>query len=356
MSTTVALLIGTRKGLFIARSNEARATWDLEGPLCDGWPINHAVYDAETGVIFAAGGNPWYGAAVWRSPDFGKTWTHSSEGLGFPEGEDPLTNLWSLRVAPGVIYAGVEPAALFRSTDGGQVWEELPALRTHGTREQWYPGNAGLILHTIAVNPQAPEQIWIGISAAGVFFSPDGGQTWSPRNAGVRSPGPVEFAEVGQCVHHFELDAGSPERILQQNHMGMYASVDGGLTWHETPGLPSTFGFASAAHPRKPGTHFLAPLNGDIGGRYMPGAAAAIWRTTDLGQSWTALREGLPQRGAYFGVLRQAMATDSLDPAGVYFGTGTGHLFVSSTEGDAWSEVASYMPAITSIETAVLEG
>lgn len=355
----VVILVGTKKGAFLLESDAARKTWVLKGPYCATWPIQHVIADAMSGAIYAAGGNPWFGPAVWKSADLGETWSHSSEGLAYAEGEEPVKAAWSLAVAPDGLYAGVEPAGLFRSTDGGVTWAHVSGLRAHPTCEHWNPGGAGLILHSIVSHPDDAQKVWVGISAAGVFHTADGGASWEPRNRGTRAdfnPEDQRYPEFGQCVHNVVLAPGGGERLYQQNHCGMYRSDDGGKQWVSIEsGLPSTFGFPAAAHPRDPDTLFLLPLNGDIKGRFMPDAKAAVWRTRDGGQSWADLREGLPQQHAYFGVLRQALATDTLEPAGVYFGTGGGELYASNDEGDSWTCVAQHLPSISSVETLVVQ-
>lgn len=357
---SVLILVGTKKGLFILQGDEARRSWELRGPFCETWPIQHAIADPATGAIYAAGGNAWFGAAIWKSTDLGATWTHSSAGLGYGEGEEPVAAAWSLAVAPDGLYAGVEPAGLFKSTDGGETWTHVAGLRAHPSRGEWQPGGGGLILHAIVPHPGDARKIWVGISSAGVFHTADGGETWEPRNRGTRAdfnPEDQRYPEIGQCVHSLVLAPGREERLYQQNHCGMYRSDDGGRRWSSIEaGLPSSFGFPAAVHPRDPETLYLLPLNGDIQGRFMPEAKAAVWRTRDGGASWTALRNGLPQKDAYFGVLRQALATDRLEPAGVYFGTGGGALFASADEGESWSCLAQHLPAISSVETVLVDG
>lgn len=362
MGDKVLLLVGTKKGAFILSSDTSRSSWSLRGPFCDTWPINHVVGDSASGAIYAAGGNEWFGPAVWKSADLGESWTHSSEGLGYLPGEDPINTVWSLAPAAGgagkSLYAGVQPAGLFRSDDGGTSWRHLSGLRDHPSRPDWQPGGAGLILHGLVPHPEDERQLWVAISAAGVFHTADGGETWEPRNRGTRAdfnPEDQRYPEFGQCVHCLVTAPGMPDRLYQQNHCGMYRSDDGGRGWESIEaGLPSSFGFPAAAHPRDPDTLYLVPLNGDIAGRYMPEGKAAVWRTRDGGRSWEALRHGLPQQNVFFGVLRQAMATDRLDPAGVYFGTGSGSLYASADEGESWTCVAEHLPTITSVETLVV--
>jgi photosystem II stability/assembly factor-like uncharacterized protein len=360
MATRTYVLLGTKKGAFILESDAARRDWLLRGPFCETWPMNHVVADPATGTIYAGGGNEWFGPAVWRSVDLGASWTHSSEGLGYAEGQEAIKSVWSLGVRDGRVYAGVQPAGLFASDDGGETWQQLEGLQRHPTRPHWQPGGAGLILHSIVLDPADSRRIWIGISAAGVFYSEDGGESWEPRNTGTRCdflPEGERYPAFGQCVHCIVMAPTQPNLLYQQNHCGMYRSDDGGRQWQSIEaGLPSSFGFPAAAHPRDPSTMFLLPLNGDIAGRYVPDGAAAVWRTRDGGGTWEAKRAGLPQGNAFFGVLRQAMACDRLEPAGVYAGTNTGTLFASADEGETWSTIGQHLPPILSVETLVLDG
>jgi photosystem II stability/assembly factor-like uncharacterized protein len=359
MAKRVFVLVGTKKGAFILESDEDRREWQQKGPFCETWPINHVVADRSTGTIHAAGGNAWFGPAVWSSPDLGETWTHSSDGMSYPEGETPVASAWSLAAGHGRLYAGVEPAGLFESADGGRTWSHVEGLRQHPSRPEWTPGGGGLILHHIVLHPDDPGQIWVGISAAGVFWSGDGGRTFEARNRGTRAdfnPEDQRYPEWGQCVHSIVMAPGRPGRLYQQNHCGMYRSDDGGRNWEcIEEGLPSTFGFPAAAHPRDPDQVFLLPLNGDIKGRFVPDGKAAVWRSRDGGESWQDLRQGLPQENAYFGVLRQAMATDPLEPAGVYFGTNDGTLYASADEGGSFVAAATHLPLIASVETFVVD-
>lgn len=360
MARQVFVLVGTRKGAFVLESDATRRAWQLRGPFCETWPTNHVVADPASGTLYAGGGNEWFGPAVWKSTDLGASWTHSSQGLAYEAGQAPVKSVWSLAVAAdGTLYAGVEPAGLFRSTDGGVSWSHIDGLQKHPSRPEWNPGGAGLILHSLVLDPADPNKIWVGISAAGVFASEDGGATWEARNRGTRAdfmPEGQNYPEFGQCVHCLVMAPGGRGRLYQQNHCGMYRSDDGGRSWESIEkGLPSSFGFPAAVHPRDPDGLYLIPLNGDIKGRFMPEGNAAVWRTGDAGASWQARRAGLPQGGAYFNVLRQAMATDTLEPAGVYFGSNAGGLYASTDEGESWDCVAPHLPTITSVETLVLE-
>ncbi len=359
MAKRILLLLGTKKGAFILEGDAARKSWDLRGPFCQNWPINHVVGDAATGTIYGAGGNEWFGPAVWKSTDLGKTWTHSSNGLAYAEGEQPIKSAWSLAPRNGQLYAGVEPAGLFRSDDGGETWRHLNGLRDHPSRPKWQPGGGGLILHSIVPHPADDQQIYVAISTAGVFHTGDGGATWTPRNQGVRCdylPEDQRYPEYGQCVHGLTMAPGMPERLYQQNHCGMYRSEDAGQSWQSIEaGLPSTFGFPAVAHPRDPATLYLLPLNGDIAGRYVPDGKTAVWRSRDRGDTWQALRNGLPQHNAFLTVLRQAMAADPLEPAGIYFGTSSGALYASTDEGDRWTCIAENLPLISSVETMVVD-
>ena len=359
MGTMVLTLLGTKKGAFILKSDAERRDWVLSGPFCETWPTNHVIADPATGTIYAAGGNEWFGPAVWKSGDLGETWSHSSRGLAYEAGEEPITAVWSLAPGHGRLYAGVAPAGLFASDDGGETWTHVEGLSRHPTRPEWQAGGAGLILHSIVLDPEDESRIWVGMSSVGVFHTADGGKTWEPRNSGVRCdylPEDQRYPEFGQCVHCIVMAPGGSGRLYQQNHCGMYRSDDGGRSWASIEnGLPSSFGFPAAAHPRDPERLYLVPLNGDVRGRYMPDAKAAAWATRDGGATWAAKRSGLPQENAYFNVLRQALAVDRLEPAGVYFGTGSGEVYASRDEGESWERIAEHLPAISSVETLVIE-
>lgn len=359
MAQNVHLLIGTKKGVFLLRSDAGREAWSVRGPFCEAWPINHVIADPATGVIHAGGGNEWFGPAVWKSTDGGEIWTHSSEGLAYAEGEQPIKAVWSLARGHGCLYAGVEPAGLFLSDDDGQTWRHISGLRDHPSRPDWQPGGGGLILHSIVIHPNDLGQLWVAISTGGVFHTADGGETWEPRNKGTRNdylPEEMRFPDYGQCVHALVMAPGMPDRLYQQNHCGMYRSDDGGRNWESIEaGLPSTFGFPAVTHPRNPEALYLVPLNGDSIGRFMPDGQAAVWRTRDGGTTWQDLRAGLPQQNAFLGVLRQSLATDTLAPTGIYFGTSSGSLYASADEGDTWSCIVQNLPTVTSVETLVAD-
>jgi photosystem II stability/assembly factor-like uncharacterized protein len=350
------LLLGTKKGAFILDGDQGRREWSIRGPHCAGWPIHDVIRDPADGSILAAGGSPWYGPAVWRSRDDGETWSHSSEGLTYGDDGPAVVTTWSLAAGHGALFAGVEPAGLFRSDDHGSTWQHVEGLTNHPSRPTWEPGNGGLILHSIIPHPADPMRAWVAISAVGTFATEDGGESWEARNRGVRAdfnpdPAPV----TGQCVHRLVAAAGEPLRLYQQNHCGVYRSDDAGSTWTEiTAGLPSQFGFPMVAHPRERETAWVIPLDGDSESRLVPEGRAAVWRTHDGGDTWVRSGEGLPQHNAYVSVLRQALAVDSLDPVGVYFGTSTGQLYGSTDEGRSWSLLADHLPPIWSVQAIAL--
>jgi photosystem II stability/assembly factor-like uncharacterized protein len=358
MASRTLVLLGTRKGAFTLELDAERRPGTLRGPFCEAMPIQHVTWDPQRGALLAGAGSPWYGPIVWRSTDLGETWTQSSAGLSYGDGaeDEPVISVWNLTPVGDAIYAGVQPAGLFRSADGGISWSHVSGLREHPSRPGWQPGAGGLILHSIVPHPVDPQRMWVGISAVGIFHSADGGATWEARNQGVRAVGgPDEYPETGQCVHKFGLHPDRPEVLYQQNHSGAYRSDDGGTSWLDiNAGLPSTFGFPIGIHPHDPRTIWTVPLNGDDQGRYMPDGRAAVWMSQDEGSTWAAQTEGLPDH-AFVGVLREAMATDRHDPVGVYVGTSTGQLFGSQDEGRSWQLLADFLPGISSVETAQLD-
>ncbi len=370
----VTLLVGTTKGAFVIARKGTTADWSLRGPGCDGWPINHMIGHGRD--LWAAGGNDWYGAGVWRSADGGESWQLSKlangQGDAFlaenPEiaaqiGMQPappapytgrISALWSLHKAGDTLYTGAKPATLLQSTDGGATFSVVEGLTNHPSGPSWEPGAAGLTLHTILHDPANPLHLWVGISAAGVFASEDGGLTWDRRNRlanDATDPGDCGH-DVGYCVHNMVRAAGS-DLLYQQNHHGVFRSPDGGRSWHDiTAGLPSRFGFPIAVNPHDPAMIWTLPLNGDTKGRYPPDARALVWKSTDGGDTWAGHGTGLPDRNCFFTVLRQAMATDTQSPAGLYFGTNSGSIFASADEGESWASIADHLPTVLCVKVA----
>jgi photosystem II stability/assembly factor-like uncharacterized protein len=352
------LLIGTRKGCFLAESDEGRRSWELRGPFCEGWPVYHAIFEPESGTIFAAAASEWHGSVVWRSPDLGETWSHSSEGIAYDD-DRKLSKVSNLAAAHGRVRVSVEAPGIFESRDGGETWSLLSTLAGQPGSEAWDdpanqpPGHLGI--SALFDDPVDADRSWAIVQGIGLFETADGGTTWTPRNRGLRADWPREHEEVGFCVHKVVRSPVDGDRMFQQNHVGMHRSDDAGGTWTEiTEGLPTEFGFAAAVHPHDRDTFFVIPL--DPGhGRTMPDGKAAVWRTQDAGSSWQRIDEGLPQQDAHLGVLREGMAVDTYDVPGFYFGTSTGQVYASAAEGSSWSEIASYLPAISSVEVAIVD-
>jgi photosystem II stability/assembly factor-like uncharacterized protein len=354
------LLIGTRKGCFMLESDADRRDWALRGPFCEGWPVYHAIHDPATGAIYAAAASEWHGSAVWRSPDLGENWALSSEGLAYDaDGERKLSKVSTLAVKNGRVLVGVEAPGIFESRDDGATWSLLSTLAGQPGSDKWDdpanqpPGHLGI--SALMFDPEDPARFWAIVQGVGLFETTDDAATWTPRNRGLRADWPREHEEVGFCIHKLVRSPDDGDRMFQQNHVGMHRSDDAGQSWVEiTEGLPTEFGFAAATHPHDKDTFYVVPL--DPGhGRTMPEGHAAVWRTRDAGESWQPLDRGLPQQDAHVGVLREAMAIDSYDVPGLYFGTSTGQVFASADEGESWSEIATYLPAISSVEVAVLD-
>ncbi|MDQ3979826.1 MAG: exo-alpha-sialidase [Actinomycetota bacterium] len=370
--SSVRVLVGTRKGAFILTSDGQRQQWDIQGPLFGGWELYHLkASPADPNRIYASQSGGWFGQIVQRSDDGGQTWEPVGNQFAY-EGE-PGTHQWYdgtphpwefARVwhfepsltDPDTVYAGVEDAALFRSVDGGQTWQELAGLREHPSGSMWQPGAGGMCLHTILLDPKESGRMWAAISAAGVFRSDDGGETWRPANRGLRSEGiPDPDAEVGHCVHRIALHPSRPDVLFMQKHWDVMRSDDGGESWREVSGnLPSDFGFPIDVHAHEPDTIYVVPIKSDSE-HYPPDGRLRVYRSRTGGDEWEPLEKGLPQQDCYVNVLRDAMAVDRLDPCGVYFGTTGGQVYASADEGDTWTPVVRDLPAVLSVEVQTLE-
>jgi photosystem II stability/assembly factor-like uncharacterized protein len=357
MSKTL-LIVGTRKGAFLLESGDRRA-WTLRGPFCEAWPVYHAIFDPNSGSIYAAAASEWHGSAVWRSRDLGDSWELFSEGLSYGDEDGrKVSKVSTLAVAGDRILVGVEAPGIFESRDGGESWSLLSTLAGQPGSEYWddpanqAPGHLGI--SGFVTDTGDADRFFAVVQGVGAFETEDGGSTWTPRNRGLRRDWPSDHEEVGFCVHKL-VRSSDPQRLYQQNHVGMHRSDDAGRSWNEiTEGLPGDFGFAAAVHPHDKETFYVIPVDGGHG-RTMHDGKAAVWRTRDAGSSWQDLRKGLPQENAHLGVLRQGMAVDDADVPGLYFGTSTGQIFASADEGDTWDEIASYLPAISSVDVAVVD-
>jgi hypothetical protein len=360
-SGSVLLLVGTMKGAFLLWSDETRKKWRVEGPHFRGESVYAMAHDNRAGRnrTFAATRNFHWGGVLRSSDDYGRTWSSPErQNVRFPADSGlALVQIWQVAAGrpsePDVLYCGVEPAALFESHDAGESWEPVEGLLNHDQRQYWQPGAGGLCLHTIIPDPNDPKRMLIAISAAGVYRTDDGGKSWRPRNVGVRAEFlPDKYPEFGQCVHKVVHHPARPERLFLQNHWGLYRTDDWGDNWKDIAnGVPSDFGFAMTMHPKDLDTVYIVPLESDEF-RCTPEAKLRVYRTTNSGGSWEPLSDGLPQSGAYETVLRDALAVDSLDPAGIYFGTRSGKLFGSSDEGGSWREIADGLPPVVCVKTA----
>jgi photosystem II stability/assembly factor-like uncharacterized protein len=369
--STVRVLVGTRKGAFVITADGARRDWRIEGPHFAGWEVMHVDGSpVDPDRIYASQWTDWHGQVVQRSDDGGRTW----EAVGNEFGYDgvPGTHqwydgtphpwefkrVWHFEPAPDdvdTVFAGVEDAALFRSTDGGGSWSELPGLRTHSTGNSWAPGAGGLCLHTILIDPANPSRMVVAISAAGAFRSDDGGETWTVATRGLRSDFlPDPEAAVGHCVHKVAMHPSRPDTLFMQKHWDVCRSDDAGDSWTEVSGnLPSDFGFPIAVHAHEPETIYVVPITSDAT-HFPPDGKLRVCRSRTGGKEWEELSTGLPQRDCYVNILRDAMAVDRLDSCGVYFGTTGGQLYVSPDSGDTWQAIAEHLPPVLSVEVQTL--
>jgi photosystem II stability/assembly factor-like uncharacterized protein len=369
--SAVRILVGTRKGAFVLTADGNRSDWAINGPLFSGWEMYHLKGSpADPDRIFASQSTSWFGQIIQRSDDGGVTW--SPVGNDFPYDGVPGTHqwydgtphpwefarVWHLEPSlgdPDVVFAGVEDAALFRSADGGQTWRELSGLRKHDSGAHWQPGAGGMCLHTVLINPEDEARMVVAISAAGVFRTEDGGDTWQPSNRGLHSEGiPDADAEVGHCVHHLAMHPARPNVLYMQKHWDVMRSEDGGKSWAEVSGnLPSDFGFPIEVHPHEPDTAYVVPITSDSE-HFPPDGKLRVYRTRTGGGEWQELTDGLPQAHCYVNVLRDAMSVDSLDPAGIYFGTTGGQVYASADSGDTWTAIVHDLPSVLSVEVQTL--
>jgi photosystem II stability/assembly factor-like uncharacterized protein len=367
----VRVLVGTRKGAFVLTSDEQRRNWDVQGPHFPGWEVYHlAGSPADPDRLYASQSTSWFGQLIQRSDDGGRTW--EPVGKDFTYAGVPGTHqwydgtphpwefarVWHLEPSPSdpdTVYAGVEDAALFRSTDGARTWEEVRGLREHGSGSHWQPGAGGMCLHTIVLDPANADRMFVAISAAGVFRTDDGGATWQPANKGLLSDGiPSPAAEVGHCVHNLAMHPSRPDTLFMQKHWDVMRSDDGADSWEEVSGnLPSDFGFPIAVHAHEPDTVYVVPITSDSH-HFPPEGKLRVYRSRTGGGEWEALTKGLPQENCYVNVLRDAMAIDSLPECGVYFGTTGGQVYASADSGDRWSAIVRDLPAVLSVEVQTL--
>ncbi len=367
----VRVLVGTRKGAFILTADGTRDRWEVSGPHFGGWEIYHLKGSpVDPNRLYASQSSGWFGQIVQRSDDGGKTWQPAGNKFVY-EGEtgthqwyDGTPHPWEFKrvwhfepslTDPDTVYAGVEDAAIFRSTDGGQTWQELPGLRRHGTGSQWQPGAGGMCLHTILLDPQNRERMFIAISSAGAFRTDDGGTTWRPINRGLRSQYiPDPDAEVGHCVHRIAMHRSRPDVLFMQKHWDVMRSDNAGDSWQEVSGnLPTDFGFVIDVNTNEPETVYVVPIKSDSE-HYPPDGQLRVYRSRSGGNEWEPLGNGLPQKDCYVNVLRDAMAVDSLDQCGIYFGTTGGQVYVSPDGGDSWKAIVHDLPAVVSVEVQTL--
>jgi photosystem II stability/assembly factor-like uncharacterized protein len=367
----VRVLVGTRKGAFVLTSDEGRQQWQVDGPHFGGWEVMHVKGSPlDPDLVWAAPSGGWFGQLIQRSLDGGKSWDPVGNDFrydgvpGTHQWYDGTPHPWEFakvwHLEPSLtdrdtVYAGVEDAALFRTTDGGTSWQELSGLREHGTGSSWQPGAGGLCLHTILLHPTDDQRIFAAISAAGAFRSDDGGQSWLPINKGLRSGEiPAGDAEVGHCVHRLAMHPSRPDTLFMQKHWDVMRTDDAGGSWREVSGdLPSDFGFPIDVHAHEPETIYVVPILSDSN-HYPPDGKLRVYRSRTGGDEWEPLTNGLPQENCYVNVLRDAMAVDRLDECGVYFGTTGGQVYASPDGGDSWSAIVRDLPAVLSVEVQTL--
>jgi photosystem II stability/assembly factor-like uncharacterized protein len=369
--TGVRLLVGTRKGAFILTADGTRRDWKISGPHFSGWEVYHLKGSpAAPNRIYASQSSGWFGQVIQRSDDGGASWTTMNNNFAYDgvpgthQWYDGTPHPWEFKrvwhlepslTDPDTVYAGVEDAALFRTTDGGQSWHELSGLRRHGTGPAWQPGAGGMCLHSILLDPSDAARMFIAISAAGAFRSDDAGASWRPINRGLRSEFmPDPEAETGHCVHHIAMPPSRPQTLFMQKHWDVMRSDDAGDNWTEISGnLPSDFGFVIDVHAHEPNTLYVVPIKSDA--EHFPvDGRLQVYRSRSGGNEWEALTAGLPQQNCYVNVLRDAMAVDTLDPCGVYFGTTGGQVYGSADAGDTWQAITRDLPAVLSVEVQTL--
>ncbi|MGA9964131.1 MAG: protein kinase [Terriglobales bacterium] len=357
------LLLGTTKGAFILRSNAARSRWEVGGPYFHGHNVYAMAYDSRGGQhrIWASTQSYW-GTLLRSSDDFGKSWTNPQQApIRFPSDTGvSLKNIWQIALGrpeePNVLYCGVEPAALFESRDAGESWSLVRGLFDHPHRPRWMPGNGGLALHTVVLDPADNQRMYVAISAGGVYRTSDGGRSWTPQNQGIRAMTmPDKYPEFGQCVHKIVMHSARPERLYLQSHWGLYRSDNFAENWNDIAnGVPSDFGFAMLTHPRNPDCVYIVPVESDEF-RCACDGRLRVYRTRNGGASWEPLFRGLPQKRAYETVLRDAITADAFDPVGIYFGTRSGQLFGSRDEGRTWQKILEGLPSVVCVRNAVVE-
>ncbi len=367
----VRVLVGTRKGAFILTADGKRQDWEVSGPHFAGWEIFHIKGSpVDPNRLYASQSSGWFGQMIQRSDDGGLTWGPVGNKFEYEPGPEThqsfdgtpqpwkFTRIWHLEPSLtdlDTVYAGVEDAALFRSTDGGQTWHELAELRQGGSGQLWQPGAGGLGLHTVLLDPGNPERVFVAISAAGAFRSDDAGRHWRPITRGLSARFlPEPEAEIGHCVHRIALHRSRPNVLFMQNHWDVMRSDDAGESWYEISGnLPSDFGFVVDVHAHEPETVYVLPIKSDSE-HFPPEGKLRVYRSRTGGNEWEALTNGLPQRDCYVNVLREAMAVDTLDPCGVYFGTTGGQVYASADAGDHWAPIVRDLPAVLSVEVQTL--